>query len=630
MGFQKIARSLIVVLIVVTFEVIFVSPANAATYSFTNASATGANGPTQAQVTSAYSSSSLSGSVTVGTQGYQTWIVPTSGSYVITAAGAAGGSGNNGTYLGGNGAVASSTINLVQGDSITIVVGQSGLPSTISGGGGGGGSYIVRSGSVNGLMLAAGGGGGAGKNAAGAAASTTINGAAAPFGSAGGTTNAAGATNNAYSTLFGGTGGGATGTIASNLLTKKRETNTATITTSTTHGFTVNRQVFLFDVGDNFDGNWRILTPPTTTSFTFTQYTTDFAIQSATGKTLSGSNGIPGAGSGGLGGGGGAGYGGVGGKSNNATEAGVARSYLVGAKGGFQTNSAFGNENSAAGGFGGGGTGTSVTGNNGGGGGGGYTGGGGGNGSNGGAYAGLGGGGGGTFLTGANQTSAATNTGMGYVTIVLPDNTTPTMTSPSSFSVAENTPTSTTAAIIQISESATVTISSGADVTGFNITRSDTATAIIKFNSSPDFEAPTDVGGDNVYNLTLSATDEAANVGTQSITIIVTDVLDTSSFNSFALAGNVMNATFRSTIQLNASVSVASKVTFWAQNRIIPGCKSKLATGSGSTFTVSCSWKPSRRGSVILSANLDPVSAGVPSANAQSFSVGVLNRTTRR
>jgi hypothetical protein len=34
-----------------------------------------------------------------------------------------------------------------------------------------------------------------------------------------------------------------------------RETNTATITTSASHGFTTGRQVFLLDVGDNFDGN---------------------------------------------------------------------------------------------------------------------------------------------------------------------------------------------------------------------------------------------------------------------------------------------------------------------------------------------------------------------------------------
>jgi hypothetical protein len=87
------------------------------------------------------------------------------------------------------------------------------------------------------------------------------------------------------------------------------------------------------------------------------------------------------------------------------------------------------------------------------------------------------------------------------VTITLatvPDTTPPTFTSSSSFSAAENIATSATAATIQVSESATVTISSGADAARFNIARSETNTAIIKFNVSPDFEAPADVGGNNV------------------------------------------------------------------------------------------------------------------------------------
>lgn len=617
------------VLIAATFEAVFMSPAKASSYTFTNAGATGANGPTQAQVTSAYSGSNLDGLVTVGTQGYQTWIVPATGSYSVTVAGAVGGSGNNGAQLGGNGVVATSTINLVQGDSLTIVVGQSGLPSILSGGGGGGGSFVVSSGSFNGLLMAAGGGGGAGKNGPGVNATTTTSAAAATNGSFGGTTNAAGATNNAFSTFFGGTGGGAVGTFASNLFSKMRETNTATITTSTSHGFTTGRQVFLLDVGDGFDGNWRIVSAPSVTTFTFQQFTTNFPVQATNGRTLVGSNGIAGSGSGGLGGGGGAGYGGVGGKSNNATEAGVARSYLVGAKGGIQTNSTFGDENTNAGGFGGGGTGTKTSGNNGGGGGGGYTGGGGGNGSST-TNSGLGGGGGGTFITGTNQTSSATNSGMGYVTIALPDNTVPTFTSSSDISVAENILTSATAATIRVSESATVSISSGADAARFNITRSETNTAIIKFNLSPNFEAPDDVGGNNIYELTLTATDGSGNAGTQSITITVTDVLDTSFFNSFALLGSPTTVTFRTSVTLSANISVSSRVTFRGNGKALPGCISKITSGSGSSHSVTCAWRPSTRGSVTLSATSTPTSAGITGASSNPINVGVERRVGAR
>jgi hypothetical protein len=242
-----------------------------------------------------------------------------------------------------------------------------------------------------------------------------------------------------------------------------------------------------------------------------------------------------------------------------------------------------------------------------------------------------GGGGGGNFVSGT-YVSNSLNSGMGYITITsaTPDTTAPTFTSSSTFSAVENIATSTTAATIKVSESATVTISSGADASLFNISASDSVTALIKFKSSPNYESPTDVGGNNVYEITLTATDTAANAGTQSITITVTDVVDTSSFNSFALAGSATSATFRATIQINASVSVASKVTFKAANIVIPGCKSKLATGSGSTFTVSCSWKPSKRGAVAVSATSVPTNVSISGATAAPINVSVVNRSGPR
>ena len=210
------------------------------------------------------------------------------------------------------------------------------------------------------------------------------------------------------------------------------------------------------------------------------------------------------------------------------------------------------------------------------------------------------------------------------------DTTAPTFTSSSTFSAAENIATSATAATIRVSESATVTISSGADAARFNITRSETNTAIIKFNVSPDFEAPIDVGANNVYEITLTATDAAANAGTQSITITVTDVVDTSSFTSLALAGSATTATFRSSIVITANVSVASKVTFRARNIIISGCKNKLTSGSSPNIIATCSWKPSMRGSVVITASAVPTGAGISTATATPVSVVVGNRSGAR
>ena len=217
-----------------------------------------------------------------------------------------------------------------------------------------------------------------------------------------------------------------------------------------------------------------------------------------------------------------------------------------------------------------------------------------------------------------------------YGTGLVSDTTPPTFTSSSAFSAAENIATSATAATIRVSESATVTISSGADAARFNISRSDTDTAIIKFNVSPDYEAPIDSGGDNIYNLTLTATDAVANAGTQAITITVTNVVDTSSFNSLALAGSATTAIFRTSVLITANVSVASKVTFTINGKVLPGCKNRTASGSGSSFSATCNWKPSRRGDVTLTAAATPTGAGITSTTAAPVSIRVGNRTGAR
>jgi hypothetical protein len=214
-------------------------------------------------------------------------------------------------------------------------------------------------------------------------------------------------------------------------------------------------------------------------------------------------------------------------------------------------------------------------------------------------------------------------------TFTVADTTPPTFAS-SSFSAAENIATSATAATIRVSESATVTISSGVDAARFNISRSDTDTAIIKFNVSPDYEAPIDSGGDNIYNLTLTATDAAANAGTQAITITVTNVVDTSAFSLFQLAGGATTTTFRTSIVITATVTVASKISFNSNSKVLPGCKNKLATGSGSSFTATCAWKASTRGTTTLTAAANPTDAGISGATSAPISIRVGNRTTAR
>ena len=158
----------------------------AQTYTFTNCAATGKYGPTQGQVNAAYTSpNTLTGAVTINTQGIQEWTVPTTGIYQIEVTGAQGGSNPNPGNNGGYGAKMIGDFNLTAGQVIQVLVGQVGGDSTTYYGGGGG-SFVVTS--TNTCLIAAGGGGGAGGSAGGPGvdASTGLDGLPGLSGGAGG------------------------------------------------------------------------------------------------------------------------------------------------------------------------------------------------------------------------------------------------------------------------------------------------------------------------------------------------------------------------------------------------------------------------------------------------------------
>jgi hypothetical protein len=131
-------------------------------WTFSNCGATGANGPTQTQCDAAYTGTSLSGVVSLNA-GIQSWSVPASGRYRITAMGAEGGDlpANDQSISSGRGALIQGEFEFTVGSAFRIVVGQAGSASCgdlVHCGGGGGGSFVVAS---NGdpLVVAGGGGG---------------------------------------------------------------------------------------------------------------------------------------------------------------------------------------------------------------------------------------------------------------------------------------------------------------------------------------------------------------------------------------------------------------------------------------------------------------------------------------
>ena len=135
-------------------------------FTFTNAGGTGYTGPSLAQMQSAYAGQSwLSTYFSMASyNGYQRLIVPQTGDYLVTAKGAAGGS-ESGDGTGGYGAQVVTTVSLIAGETITMVVGQQGYYTPYGGQAacGGGGTFLFRSGTsftTSTVLVAAGGGAG--------------------------------------------------------------------------------------------------------------------------------------------------------------------------------------------------------------------------------------------------------------------------------------------------------------------------------------------------------------------------------------------------------------------------------------------------------------------------------------
>ena len=116
----------------------------------------------------------------------------------------------------------------------------------------------------------------------------------------------------------------------------------------------------------------------------------------------------------------------------------------------------------------------------------------------------------------------------------------PVFTSPGSAGVEENQTTAYTAVATDADGTTPTYRLSGTDAALFTL---DATTGVVSFREAPDFEAPGDAGGNNVYNITVTATD-GANDTDQAIAITVTNVNDnTPSFTSPLAAGVLENQT---------------------------------------------------------------------------------------
>lgn len=208
-----------------------------------------------------------------------------------------------------------------------------------------------------------------------------------------------------------------------------------------------------------------------------------------------------------------------------------------------------------------------------------------------------------------------------------PDVVAPSFTSTDTFTALENISTSYNAATITVNESSTITIAAGTDGSLFNVVQADEFTAYIRFKVSPDFEGPTDSGGNNVYNLTVRATDAVGNIGSRAINITITNANENTNISGLSLSATPYKGV---AVTISITVNAPGKVRFLLAGKRIPNCLSRSTSGTYPNYTASCIWKPPVTGMQFLSASYTTSDSSFTSGTAPTSIIWVVKRTTTR
>ncbi|CAB4539561.1 MAG: hypothetical protein F2602_00985 [Actinobacteria bacterium] len=208
-----------------------------------------------------------------------------------------------------------------------------------------------------------------------------------------------------------------------------------------------------------------------------------------------------------------------------------------------------------------------------------------------------------------------------------PDITPPSFTNSDTFTVTENIATSFNAATITINDSATLVIAAGNDGSLFNIIKLDTATAYLRFKASPDFEGPTDVGTNNIYNITITTTDSVGNAASRVFFIIVTNANESSITSAPVVVGDVYKGTVTT---ITVTVNAPGSVRFLLKGKKIPACLARPTSGNYPNYTATCQWKPPVTALQTLTAELTPSDSSFARSTSAPSSFWVLKRSTRR
>lgn len=193
---------------------------------------------------------------------------------------------------------------------------------------------------------------------------------------------------------------------------------------------------------------------------------------------------------------------------------------------------------------------------------------------------------------------------LNYYTNYVPDNTAPTITSSSTFTVNEN---QTTVGTLTANETSTWTLRPSADSATVNV---NSTSGAITFKAAANFESPIDSDRNNVYSVNVRATDTAGNTADVSLSITVVDV-DESTTISPSLSASPQKGV---AVNIQITASQAGKVSVSIQGRRLLSCSNRSISPSPAQLV--CLWKPAVIGVHSLRISFTPNDSNFTSSSA--------------
>jgi hypothetical protein len=101
-------------------------------------------------------------------------------------------------------------------------------------------------------------------------------------------------------------------------------------------------------------------------------------------------------------------------------------------------------------------------------------------------------------------------------------------------------------------------------------------------------------------------------------------------FSDLSITGSPRVAVVKANNTISATVNVSSLITFYAGKTRIAGCISIATTGASTNNVATCTWKPTVKASVVISAEATPTAPGISGSSTANIPVSVNARTNTR